>query len=337
MMISLNILDYSIVDEGSSPKQALHETTELAILADQLGYKRFWIPEQHNAYSIASSNPEMLMMYLASQTKRIRIGSGGVMIPHYSPYKVSENVRMLEALHPGRIDLGIGNTPGGRLINQALNEEKGARLNYDQEVVDIIKYVTDDHDTPHRFQKLSATPVIDTVPEVWMLGAGGRSTEIAALNGTSYIYAHFFRPSSKGIESIKEYRANFQPSTLQKNPNVSVAVFVNIAETYEKAKELERAFELWMIWIESAKNPRHFPSIETAKAYQLNAFEEKKIEQIKEREITGNPESVKEGILKLADRYGADEVVVVLNMPGIETRKKGIQLLADVFKLNETK
>lgn len=333
MMISLNILDYSIVDEGSSPRQALQETAELAILADQLGYKCFWVPEQHFAHSIASSNPELLMMYLATVTKRIRIGSGGVMIPHYSPYKVAENFRLLEALHPGRIDLGIGNSEGGRLTNQSLNEEKGERLTYEQEVKDIIKYLTDDHETPHRFQKLVATPVIDTVPEVWMLGAGGRSTKIAALNGTSYIYAHLFRPSPKGIESIKDYREHFQPSAFQKRPNVGVAVFVNIAETFREAKELERAFELWMLWIQSAKNPLHFPSIETSKTYQLNSFEEKKIEQLKEREITGDPEQVKEGILKLANRYGADEVVVVLNIPGIDNRKKGIQLLADVFKL----
>lgn len=333
-MISLSILDYSIVDEASSPKQALQETAELAILADRIGYKRFWVPEQHYAYSIASSNPEMLMMYLAAKTKRIRIGSGGVMIPHYSPYKVAESFRMLEALYPGRIDLGIGNSPGGRLTNLALNEEKGERMSYDQEVSDIIKYLTDDYVTPHRFQKLAATPVIDTVPEIWVLGAGGRSTEIAAMNGTSYIYAHLFRPSPKGIESIKEYKKNFQPSTFQKRPNVGVAVFVNIAETYEKAKELERAFELWLTWIESAKNPLSFPSIETAKNYQFNSFEERKIEQIKKREITGDPEQVKEGILKLANRYGADEVVVVLNIPGIENRKKGIQLLAECFRLN---
>lgn len=332
-MISLNILDYALVNEGSSPKQALQDTTELAILADELGYKRFWVPEQHYAHSIASSNPEMLMMHLASATKSIRIGSGGVMIPHYSPYKVAENFRMLEALHPNRIDLGIGNSPGGRLINQALNEEKGERLSYEQEVKDIIKYVTDDNHTPHRFQKLSATPEIDTVPDIWMLGAGGKSTRIAAYNGTSYIYAHFFRPSPVGIESIKEYRDHFQPSIFQKKSNVGVAVFVNIAETYEKAKELERAFELWMVWIESAKNPYSVPSIETAKNYRFNSFEEKKVEQLKEREITGNPEQVKEKIVKLANRYDADEVVVVPNFPGIENRKKGIELLADVFNM----
>lgn len=332
-MISLNILDYSIVDEGSSPKQALKETAELAILADELGYKRFWVPEQHYAYSIASSNPEMLMMYLAGVTKRIRIGSGGVMIPHYSPYKVAENFRMLEALHPGRIDLGIGNSPGGRLTNRALNEEKGERLSYEQEVQDIIKYLTDDHETPHRFQKLSATPVIDTVPNVWMLGAGGRSTKMAAVNGTSYIYAHFFQPSSVGVESIKEYRGYFQPSVFQQKPNAGVAVFVNIAETEEEAKLLERAFELWMVWIETAKNPFHFPSIETAKNYQFTSFEAKKVEEIKKRSITGNPEQVKEGILKLADHYDADEVVVVPNIPGIENRKRGIRLLADAFHL----
>ena len=140
-MVALNILDYALVDEGSNPSKALKETAELARLADKLGYKRFVL---NNILLIPLLPvPEMFMTYLATITEKIRIGSGGVMIPHYSPYKVAENFRMLEALHPNRIDLGIGNSPGGRLVQKALNEEKTDRLSYEQQVEDIIKYLTD--------------------------------------------------------------------------------------------------------------------------------------------------------------------------------------------------
>ncbi|MCU9614497.1 LLM class flavin-dependent oxidoreductase [Caldibacillus lycopersici] len=333
-MVSLNILDYSLVDEGSSPSQALHETAELAKLADQLGYKRFWVPEQHYAYSIASSTPEMLMMYLATVTKRIRIGSGGVMIPHYSPYKIAENFRMLEALHPHRIDLGIGNSPGGRLVQAALHEEKGeTKLPYEQQVGDIIKYLTDDIDSEHRFQKLIATPAIESKPEVWMLGAGGRSTKIAAENGTSYIYAHFFHPSPTGKEVIQQYRQNFQPSIFQNNPNVGVAVFVIIGETEQEAESLAQAFFMWLVAIETAKNPMHFPSVETAKNYIFSSFEQQKVSQLRKRAIIGTPSNVKEELLQLAEYYHADELTIVPNFPGADKRMKGIELLAAAFQL----
>lgn len=331
-MVALNILDYALVDEGSNPSKALKETAELARLADKLGYKRFWVPEQHFAYSIASSSPEMFMMYLATITEKIRIGSGGVMIPHYSPYKVAENFRMLEALHPNRIDLGIGNSPGGRLVQKALNEEKTDRLSYEQQVEDIIKYLTDGQDSEHRFQNLFAAPIIETIPDIWMLGGGGKSTEIAALNGTSYIYAHFFKGlSERGLESIRRYREQFQPSVFQKQPNVGVAVFTVIAETNKEAEELADAFFLWMAWLETAKNPRYFPSVKTARNYTFNTYEAKKIESLKERTIVGDPLHVKQKIEKLAEIYSADEVLIVPNFPGIENRKKGVTLLAEAF------
>lgn len=333
-MITLNILDYALVDEGKTSKQALKDTAELAQLADKLGYKRFWVPEQHFAYSIASSSPEMLMMYLATVTKRIRIGAGGVMLPHYSPYKVAENFRMLEAFHPNRIDLGIGNSPGGRLVQQALNEGKEKRLSYEQQVKDIMKYLTDDHKSNHRFQRLFATPIIDSLPEIWMLGGGGTSTEIAAHLGTAYIYAHFFRGlTEKGLESIQYYREHFQPSPFQAKPNVGVAVFTVIGETKEEAEALAKAFFLWMAWLETGKNPRYFPSVETAKNDTFNSFERRVVEKLKGRTIIGDPFHVKREIEKLVEVYAADEVTIVPNFPGIENRKKGIQMLAEVFGL----
>jgi len=140
-MISLSILDYSIIDEGFNSRDALLQTTKLALRAEELGYNRFWVSEHHNVLSVANSSPEMLMMHLATSTSTIRIGSGGVMLPHYSAYKVAENFRMLEALHPGRIDLGLGRSPSYQMVKRALNEH-GKQPSYEQQVVDLYKYFT---------------------------------------------------------------------------------------------------------------------------------------------------------------------------------------------------
>ncbi|MEN2468042.1 LLM class flavin-dependent oxidoreductase [Ornithinibacillus sp. JPR2-1] len=334
-MIPLNILDYSLIDEGNSARDALLQTVELAKLADQLGYNRYWVPEQHHAFSIASSTPEMLMMYLASRTKRIRIGSGGVMLPHYSPYKVAENFRMLEAIHPNRIDLGIGNSPGGRLVNQVLNEEKEERLSYEQLVKDVLKYLADDTSSEHRFQNLIATPVTPTKPEIWMLGAGGQSTKIAAEHGLSLTYAHFVKPLGNGIDVIADYKKHFRPSVFQKKPNSAIAVFTIIAETKEEAAELALAFDDWMVSLETAKNPLYFPSVETAKKQEYSSFEKKKIERTRKKAIIGDAQYVKEELIKLKAYYQVEEVTIIPNFPGAANRMRGIELLAKAFDLLE--
>src|SRR5690606_21935664 len=175
-------------------------------LADGLGYKRYWVAEHHQVYSVAGSSPEMLMMHLAGATQRIRIGSGGVMLPHYSSYKVAENFRLLEALHPGRIDLGIGRSRSYRLVNKALNESKGIPVSYEQQIADIQKYVTDDTETEHRLRKLRATPASDTVPEIWVLGTGEGSVKVAAQAGAGYVYAHFAKPLKSSARLMDSYK-----------------------------------------------------------------------------------------------------------------------------------
>ncbi|RLL47037.1 LLM class flavin-dependent oxidoreductase [Oceanobacillus piezotolerans] len=330
-MIPLNILDYSLIDEGETAIEALQDTVSLAKLAERLNFHRFWVPEQHHAFSIASSSPEMLMMYLATQTKRIRIGSGGVMLPHYSPYKVAENFRTLEAFHPNRIDLGIGNSPGGRLVQRALNEGKSKRLTYEEQTEDVLHFLKDDSLKEHRFGKLRATPIIKTTPEIWMLGAGGSSTKIAAENGTAFTYAHFIKPVDKGREVIASYREHFKASPFHASPLVSIAVFAIIAETTEEAEELALAFDYWMLSLETAKNPTYFPSVHTAKQQTYSAFERKKISNTRKKAIIGDPEKVKAEILQLAEFYHADEVTIIPNFPGTANRMKGIELLAEAF------
>ncbi|WKA51618.1 LLM class flavin-dependent oxidoreductase [Planococcus liqunii] len=326
-MFALNILDYSPIDEGSTAREALLQTTELAKLAESAGYKRFWVAEHHKVMSVAGSTPEMLMMHLATSTSSIRIGSGGVMLPHYSAYKVAENFRMLEALHPDRIDLGIGRSRSYLKVNQALNGNK--QISYDQQIDDLQQYLTDSGE-------LVATPVTETAPELWLLGTGGGSAELAAAKGTAYAYAHFARPAASGVEVVKTYRSSFRPSKLLNEPKVILAVFAVVAETAEEAEEIAKAFDLWLLFVESDMPPPYYPSIETAKARGFSVREQEKVDKNRQRMIIGDAETVKAEIERIAEQFKADEVTIIPNISGAENRMNGIRLLAEAFGLSKS-
>ncbi|WP_428912364.1 LLM class flavin-dependent oxidoreductase [Niallia sp. Krafla_26] len=334
-MVLFNILDYSPIFEGWNAREALLHTRDLAQLADSLGYHRYWVAEHHHVFSVAGSTPELLMMQLAASTNRIRIGSGGIMLRHYSPYKVAENFRMLEAFYPNRIDLGIGRSPGYPMVNRALNEAKDIRVSYDQQVKDLYKYLTDNTDEEHRFKKLIATPVIDTIPQIWLLGRGTEGVSIAAANGSAYAFAHFAPPSKlNGQEIVMNYRSEFKPSSLLENPRVMVAVFVIIAETREEAADIATAFDLWLLSIESTNQPPYYPSIRTAKDRKLTIVDEEKITQNRTRVIIGDPKLVKTEIERVVDLYQADEITIIPQFYDANNRMKGIKLLAEAFGLS---
>ncbi|WP_422122258.1 LLM class flavin-dependent oxidoreductase [Planococcus sp. X10-3] len=334
-MISLSILDYSPIDEGSTAGDALQQTTALAQLAERLGYKRFWVAEHHQVDSVAGSSPEMLMMHLAGATERIRIGSGGVMLPHYSSYKVAENFRMLEALHPGRIDLGIGRSRSYRLVNKALNESKGIPVSYEQQIADMQKYFTDDTESEHRFQKLRATPVTETAPEMWVLGTGEGSVKVAAEAGAAYAYAHFAKPLKSSSKLIQSYKEQFRPSQLLEAPQTMVCVFAVVGETEEEAEDLAQAFDLWLLFVESETPPPYYPSIETAKQRGFSASEMERVERNRKRMLIGTAEEVKRQIEELAEAYQTDEILIIPNVSGANSRMKGIGLLAEAFGLEK--
>lgn len=331
-MLSLSILDYSPIDEGTKAHEALWHSTELAQTAESLRYKRFWVAEHHMVESVANSSPEMLMMHLASSTRTIRIGSGGVMLPHYSSYKVAENFRMMEALHPNRIDIGIGRSPSYKIVNQALNEGKREHISYEQQVMDLKKYFIDDLEREHRFKELIATPRIPTKPEMWMLGTGEKGAEVAAKHGVGYVFAQF-TPRTSGLEVVKNYRKLFQPSEFLLTPKTIIAVFAVVGETEEEAEYLAKAFDLWLYFVESHSPPPYYPSIETAKRRGFSSNEMEKVRQNRKRMIVGTPAQVKKRIEEIAEVFETDEIMIVSNVSKIENRKKGIELLAKEFNL----
>jgi len=330
--MKLNILDYSPIDEGSNERQALLNSVTLAQAAEKAGYHRFWLSEHHEVPSVAGSNPEMIMMRLASATESIRIGSGGVMIPHYSSYKIAENFNILENYFPGRIDLGIGRSPSYPNVRRALNERKTEKISYEQQIDDLYHYLVEPA-SEHRFSELRAMPKSETAPDIWLLGTSRNSAKMAGERGMNYAYAKFAAASRGGINAIKTYREHFQPSKNHKESKTMVSLFVVIGETTEKAKELAKTLNLWLLKIEEkGEKPKFLPSVETANNYELSEEEKEKWEKNKDRAIVGTPKEVHDQLIEFAEEFDADELTLMPHFAGFENRLNGLTALMDSFK-----
>jgi luciferase family oxidoreductase group 1 len=334
-MLKLSVLDHSQICEGRTAGDTLLETTRLAQEADKFGYTRFWVSEHHSSKALAHSSPEVLIAHVAALTQRIRIGSGGIMATHYSAYKIAENFRLLEALHPGRIDLGIGRAPGGTpLATRALQEGK---LNHGdqtpQQVMDLTAYLYDTLHADHRFAGLQASPVIPTAPEIWMLGSSQGSDQIAAQLGTAFAYAQFFGvPQSD--QSIASYKKNFQPSILNKEPYALAAVLVICAETEEEANRLAMSSNLFYLKLEQGRLLDTFPSVQTALDYRYTPYDLENIAAKNHRRVIGTPEQVKEKLLAMSKQYGIDEIMVVSPIHNFADRARSFRLLAETFQID---
>ncbi|UOR10342.1 LLM class flavin-dependent oxidoreductase [Halobacillus amylolyticus] len=332
--MKLSVLDQSPVLTGMSPHDALQQTTELAKWADQLGYHRFWVSEHHSTNSLAGSSPEILTAHLAAHTERIRIGTGGVLLPHYSSYKVAESFRVLETLNPNRIDLGIGRAPGGMPnVNLALNPGKIPSIEgYPAQVEELIAYL---HGKDPQDMGVFASPQGDTVPPVWMLGSSGTSARVAADLGVSYSFAHFINGYG-GARAMDRYKDNFQPSLQQQTPQGNVSIFVVCAESDEQAEYLAASLDLAILKIEQGGIRHHFPTPEEAFSYPYTMFEEQRVRENRSRMIVGSIEKVKGEVESLANYYQVDEVIINTIVSPFDERLKSYELLADAFKLRES-
>ncbi|KWU53587.1 hypothetical protein AWW70_03670 [Bacillus mycoides] len=333
-MIKLSVLDQSPISDGSTAAQAISHTVTLAQEVEKLGFTRFWVSEHHNSVSLAGSSPEILISHIAAKTDRIRVGSGGVMLPHYSPYKVAENFRVLEALYRGRIDLGVGRAPGGMPIaTRALQEGKMVSLDqYPEQIADVAMYLHDQVPENHHYANLKATPVIPTSPEMWMLGSSGESAMIAAKQGASFAFAQFINGYG-GPEVIKAYQEQFQPSYLGDKPKSIVSIFVICGETNEEAEKIASSLDLSILLLEQGKRTTGTPSIETAQNYSYSAYDLFRIKENRQRMIVGDPSSVKEKILNLSKAYNTDEFMIVTITHQFEHKLNSYRLLADAFNL----
>jgi luciferase family oxidoreductase group 1 len=333
-LIKLSVLDQSLISSGSTAIQAFQNTAHLAKETDQLGYTRFWVSEHHFAKNLAGSSPEIVMSHLATITDHIRIGSGGVMLPHYSAYKVAENFRVLEGLFPNRIDMGLGRAPGGtHLATKALQEYKSTYADkYPEQLDDLITYLYDLADRNFRFPSLFATPQIETVPEMWLLGSSGGSALLAAQRGTGYAFAQFINGEG-GTDVVRYYREQFQPSIVNEKPKTLLAIIVFCAETDDEAEKLAKSGDLALLLLEKGASANGIPTVDEALSYPYTDYDRHRIATNRKRMVVGSPSSVKKQIENLCDLYQTEEVMVVSFLNEQEQKINSYRLLAKAFDL----
>src|SRR3984885_2165329 len=246
-MIKLSVLDQSPVSDGYTPADALRNTIELARLADRLGYERYWIAEHHAIVTLASPAPEILIARIGAETSNIRIGSGGVLLPHYSALKVAENFRMLHAMYPGRVDLGIGRAPGGSGLEAfALRRDRSDRPqndDFEEQLLELLAFLHHDFPAEHPFARIKVSPDMPDAPEVWLLGSSPWSSAVAAKWGLPYAFAHFITPEETPM-ALEFYRSNFQRSKRLGKPRAIIALGVICADTEAEARRLASSAQL---------------------------------------------------------------------------------------------
>lgn len=328
--LRLGIVDQSPVPNGSDARTAVTATLELARLADRLGFSRYWLAEHHNTNSFAGSAPEVLIPAVASVTQRIRVGSGGVMLPHYSPYKVAEQFRMLQTLFPGRIDLGVGRAPAGTgRAAQALRYGRAAIPveHFPHQLDDLTGWLGECLDDAHPLAKVRATPRGRDVPEVWMLASSGTTVDVAAHRGLGYSFAQFIS-GVDGSRAVEAYRARFRPSAHRAEPAASVGIGVLCAETKEEAEWLSLSLHLWRMRIIRGQD-RGIPSPEQAKEeFEQAGISLAEVVADETRVVVGDPAQVRDALLALAQRYGVDELMTVTVTHDLGARRRSYELLA---------
>jgi luciferase family oxidoreductase group 1 len=322
----LSVLDQSPVSEGSTGADALRNSIDLARHTDALGYERYWIAEHHGTPMLASAAPEILIAEIAAATSRIRVGSGGVMLPHYSPLKVAEVFSMIASLHPGRIDLGIGRAPGTdphTMFALQRDRRQAAPDDFPEQLAELLALLEDDLPPDHPFARLTALPGGPERPEVWLLGSSPQSAIWAAELGLPYSFADFINP--RGAELAHLYRDRFQPSARRDTPWVAAAVSTICAETDEEAERLAASARM-AIALMHAGQLIPVPPVEKALAF----FAEH-VPPTGRRAVVGSPETVRTELERVARAYGADELMLVTITHDPDARRRSYELVAGAY------
>ncbi|MGH9024011.1 MAG: LLM class flavin-dependent oxidoreductase [Acidimicrobiia bacterium] len=327
--VPLSVLDFSPVGPGSTPAEALLGSTELAREAERLGYRRYWVAEHHGIGGIASSSPAVLIAHLASSTSTIRVGSGGVMLPNHAPLVVAEQFGMLEALHPDRVDLGIGRAPGTDELTARALRRSAAPLSDDDfpgHLKELIWFFTGSFPAEHPYHGISAVPGLGNRPAIWLLGSSTYSAQCAGLLGLPFSFAyHFAAPNTE--PAIAAYRNRFRAVGELERPYVMVAVSVVCAETDERALTLALPSGLAFLRVRAGRcGP--LPSVEEAQRYPYTPAERETIRQWTASQVVGSPETVKRQLGELVQRTGADELMITTLLYGQDERLQSYRLLA---------
>lgn len=315
--LALSVLDLVPVRTDQTTTNAIRASLRLAETADELGFRRYWVAEHHNMPAVAATNPPVLIGIIAAATRRIRVGSGGVMLPNHAPLVVAEQFALLEAAYPGRIDLGIGRAPGSDPVTNYVLRTAGGRG--DNEVERFPDYVSDvialmdaegvELDLQGRRYPLRATPQATAAPVVWLLGSSLYSAELAAARGLPYVFAHHF--SGEGTqEALRVYRSNFRPSELLAEPRTFLTVNAAVAPTEAEARRLTVPQQLAMIALRTGGELKPAPTVEDAEQVELPAAHRELAQTMSARWVVGDPPAAAAAIRDLAHTYGVDEVMI---------------------------
>ncbi len=331
--IPLSVLDLSPVGRGSSPAQALRNSIDLAQTVERLGYHRHWVAEHHNMPGIASSAPAVLLAHLATATSSIRVGSGGVMLPNHSPLVVAEQFGTLEALHPGRIDLGIGRAPGtDQLTARALRRSPFVGADdFPDQLAQLFGYFTGAMPDGHPYHDIAAVPGRGYLPSIWLLGSSTYSAQAAGLLGLPFSFAYHFAPAQLD-EALAVYRESFRSTGDDHEPYVMLGVSVVCAETDARARWLAGSGALAFLRLRAGR-PDVYPTPEEAAEYQFTPTEREMLRAWRTSHVVGDPDTVRSELDALVARTGADELMVTTMIHAHDARLESFRLVDDRWGL----
>ncbi|ONI90098.1 luciferase family oxidoreductase [Actinosynnema sp. ALI-1.44] len=324
--VRLSVLDTSPIVAGSTPRQALHNTVDLARLADCLGYHRYWVPEHHSMRGVASSAPAVLIGHIANATRHLRVGAGGVLLPNHAPIVVAEQFGTLVAFHPDRIDLGIGRAPGGakHAVEHVRPERDRTAKSIREQLEELLGYLH-----PREDDQVKAIPVLGgNVPALWLLGQTPTSAQLAGELGLCYAYAHHLRPDGVA-DTMRAYREHFRPSAAVSHPTALVSASVIAADDDERAEWLAGSTRLKVLSRIRGTRIR-LPSPEDAAAYPYTEDDRAEIAKQTGRVLVGGPETLTEHLQKVLDDTGVDELMVTTPVYEHAERRRSYELLASI-------
>ncbi|MFG3657325.1 LLM class flavin-dependent oxidoreductase [Streptomyces sp. NPDC047706] len=344
--VPLSVLDLATVGAGSTATEALRTSVDIARLAERRGFHRYWVAEHHSMPGVASSSPAVILAHLAAHTGRIRLGSGGVMLPNHAPLVVAEQFGTLEAMAPGRVDLGLGRAPGTDGATAAALRRSG-RLDegaddFPEQLAELTRFLDDDFPDGHPYRRIHAVPgpVQATSPggvqsphrpPVWLLGSSGFSARLAGLLGLPFAFAHHFSAQNT-LPALDLYRQSFKPSALLDEPYALIGVSALATEDGKEARRQVRAAALSMIRLRTGR-PGLVPTPEEAEAYEFSPLEEEFVTSWNANVVHGTPDEVRAGLDDLHKRTGADELMLTANAHTGQVRLRSYELVADAYGL----
>ncbi|MFI5754523.1 LLM class flavin-dependent oxidoreductase [Streptomyces sp. NPDC051569] len=336
--VPLSVLDLVTVGVGSTAAQSLRTSVAIAKLAERRGFHRHWIAEHHSMPGVASSSPAVILAHLAAHTERIRLGSGGVMLPNHAPLVIAEQFGTLEALAPGRVDLGLGRAPGTDGATAAAlrrtDRDEGAD-DFPQQLAELTRFLDDDFPDGHRYARIHSVPgpVQGPAgrPPIWLLGSSGFSARLAGVLGLPFAFAHHFSAQNT-IPALDLYRQSFRPSETLDAPYAVIGVAALAADEEREARRQVLSGALSMIHLRTGR-PGLIPTPEEAEAYPFSTLEQEFVDGWMSNIVHGTPDAVRDGLNDLQKRTGADELMITANAHGGEARLRSYDLIADAYGL----